>query len=56
MAVDDGEGTVIGNPEEAFWTDIEKKCEQQIERSNHEIEINEHLKLLAKQKMEEHAL
>ena len=46
-------GIKIGTPEEVFWTDLKKKCEEMIAQCNHEIAIQEHILPFVNAKIDE---
>ena len=53
MSEDEDLGIKIGTPEEAFWTDLKKRIEKEMEHSRHELIINSEVLKLAERKLEE---
>ena len=44
-------GVKIGTPEQVFWKDVKKKCEEMIEQIKHETIIQEHILKLCEKKI-----
>jgi len=46
-------GIKIGTPEEAFWTDLKKKLEKDMDNARHELIINAEVLKLCDKKIED---